>query len=119
MKIYFAAFALMAFSYGLQSQTLDKSLQLKQIAVVKTNFRNLKSGEMVNKTYAFDNGKLTTIKTSDVTQSFFYNKKGLLDHTVKDRNGSNWKEVISYGYDAEDRLILFTKKYDEDGKFVT
>ena len=48
----------MAFSYGLQSQTLDKSLQLKQIAVVKTNFRNLKSGEMVNKTYAFDNGKL-------------------------------------------------------------
>ena len=64
----------MAFSYGLQSQTLDKSLQLKQIAVVKTNFRNLKSGEMVNKTYAFVNGKLTTIKTSDVTQSFFYNK---------------------------------------------
>lgn len=119
MKNYFAAFALMAFSYGLQSQTLDKSLQLKQITVVKTNFRNLKSGEMVNKTYAFDNGKLTTIKTSDVTQSFFYNKKGLLDHTVKDRNGSNWKEVISYGYDAEDRLILFTKKYDEDGKFVT
>ena len=109
----------MAFSYGLQSQTLDKSLQLKQIAVVKTNFRNLKSGEMVNKTYAFVNGKLTTIKTSDVTQSFFYNKKGLLDHTVKDRNGSNWKEVISYAYDAEDRLILFTKKYDEDGKFVT
>jgi hypothetical protein len=63
MKTYFAAFALMAISYGTQSQNTDKLLQLKQISVVKTNFRNLKSGEMVNKTYAFENGKLTIIKT--------------------------------------------------------
>lgn len=119
MKTYFAAFALMAFSCGLQSQNLDKSLQLKQIAVVKTNFRNLKSGEAVHKNYTFENGKLSSIKTSDVTQNFFYNKKGLLDHTVKDRVGSNWKEVNNYAYDAQDRLILFTKKYEENGKIVT
>lgn len=110
---------MMAFSYGLQSQSLGKPLQLKQIAVIKTNFRNLKSGEAVHKTYDFENGKLLTIKTSDVTQSFFYNAKGLLDHTVKDRNGSNWKEVINYQYDNQDRLILFTKKYDENGSKVT
>lgn len=119
MKTYFAAFALMAFSCGLKCQTLDQSKQLKQITVVKTNFRNLKSGEAVHKNYTFENGKLSTIKTSDVTQSFFYNKKGLLDHTVKDRVGSNWKEVINYTYDTQNRLIVFTKKYDENGKTVT
>ena len=119
MKTYFAAFVMMAFSYGVQSQTLEQPVQLKQIAVLKTNFRNLKSGEAVHKTYDFENGKLLTIKTSDVTQSFFYNQKGFLDHTVKDRNGSNWKEVITYGYDAQNRLILFAKKYDENGSKVT
>lgn len=119
MKTYFAAFFLMAFSCGVKSQTLDQSLQLKHIAVIKTNFRNLKSGEAIHKNYTFENGKLSTIKTSDVTQSFFYNKKGILDHTVKDRVGSNWKEVNNYTYDAQDRLILFTKKYEENGKIVT
>lgn len=119
MKTYFAAFVLMTFSYVIHSQTPNKPIQLKQITVVKTNFRNLKSGEAIHKTYDFDQGKLVTIKTSDVTQSFFYNAKGLLDHTVKDRNGSNWKEVITYGYDAQNRLVLFSKKYEENGSKVT
>ncbi|MGL2992912.1 hypothetical protein [Flavobacterium sp. TSSA_36] len=119
MKTYFVAIVMLAFSLGSHSQAIDKPVQLKQIAVVKTNFRNYKSGEAVHKTYAFESGKLSSITTSDVTQRFFYNAQGLLDHTVKERNGSHWKEVITYKYDTANRLIVFAKKYDENGSQVT
>lgn len=119
MRTLFTAFLALYLMGTIQGQPIAKPIQLKQINVVKTNFRNLKSGEAVHKSYLFENGKLTTIQTSDVTQSFFYNAKNLLEHTVKERNGSNWKEVIKYKYDQNDQLILFTKKYDEDGKFST
>ncbi|MFV7233877.1 hypothetical protein [Flavobacterium sp. ZB4R12] len=92
---------------------------MKKINIVKTNFRNLKSGEIVNKTILFEEGKLQSIKTSEVTQSFFYNLQGLLDMTVKGREGSNWKEVVNYSYDRQQRLVKFVKKYEEGGELVT
>lgn len=110
---------MMAFPCIMQSQIPENSVKLKQINIVKTNFRNLKSGEIINKTILFKDGKLLSIKTSDVIQSFFYNPKELLDMTVKERQGSNWKEVINYAYDKEDRLVKFTKKYEEGGELVT
>lgn len=119
MKIYFIALFMMGFPCLTQSQIPENLVKLKQINIVKTNFRNLKSGEIVNKTILFKDGKLLSIKTSDVIQSFFYNPKELLDMTVKERQGSNWKEVINYAYDKEDRLIKFTKKYEEGGELVT
>lgn len=118
-KNYFVIIFTMVFSYLAQSQDQEKPVQLKQINIVKTNYRNLKDGEIVNKTISFQDGKLTSIKTSDVIQNFFYNQKGLLDRSVKDKVGSNWKEVIHYTYDEQDRLIKFSEKYQEDGQFVT
>ncbi|MFV8345549.1 hypothetical protein [Flavobacterium sp. ZB4P13] len=119
MKIYFIAIFLMASPRFVQSQILENSVKLKQINVVKTNFRNLKSGEIINRTILFKEGKLLSIKTSDVLQSFFYNPKGLLDMTVKERQGSNWKEVVNYAYNKEEQLVKFTKKYEEGGELVT
>lgn len=108
---------MITFSFLAQSQ--ENSVKLKQINIVKTNFKNLKSGETINKTIFFKDGKLESIKTSDVIQHFFYNPKGLLDMTVKERVGSNWKEVINYTYNPEEKLIKFTKKYEEGGELVT
>lgn len=116
-KTYFITLFMIAFSFLAQSQ--ENSVKLKQINIVKTNFKNLKSGETINKTILFKDGKLESIKTSDVIQHFFYNPKGLLDMTVKERVGSNWKEVINYTYNPEEKLIKFTKKYEEGGELVT
>lgn len=118
-KNYFIIILAMVFPYLAQSQDQEKPVRLKQISIVKTNFRNLKDGEIVNKTISFQDGKLTTIKTSDVIQNFFYNQKGLLDRSVKEKEGGNWKEVTNYTYDELDRLIKFSEKYQEDGQFVT
>ncbi len=94
----------------------EKPTQLKQIKIVKTNFKDLKSGEIINKTITLQDGKLSSIQTSDVTQNFFYNPKGLLDRSVKEKMGVNWKEVVNYSYDTENRLIKFTKKYQEENE---
>ena len=119
MKTYFITLFLIAYPCLIQSQILDNSVKLKQINIVKTNFRNLKSGEIINKTILFKEGKLLSIKISDVIQSFFYNPKGLLDMTVKERQASNWKEVVNYTYNNENQLVKFTKKYEEGGELVT
>ena len=119
MKTYSIAILTMAFSFLMHSQDSAKSVKLKQINRTKTNFRNLKSGEITNKTFLFKEGKLRSIQTSDVIQSFFYNPKELLDMTVKERQGSNWKEVINYLYNKDGQLIKFTKKYEEGGEMVT
>lgn len=108
--------AMPCMSYG-QSQTT--TTKIKAIHCVKTNFKNLKSGEITHKNYTFKDGKLSSIKTSDILQSFFYNSKDLLDMTVKERQGSNWKEVINYTYNANEQLIKFVKKYEENGELVT
>ena len=101
------------------SQSQTTTTKIKSIHCVKTNFKNLKSGEITHKNYTFKDGKLTSIKTSDILQSFFYNSKDLLDMTVKERQGSNWKEVINYTYNTNDQLIKFVKKYEENGELVT
>ncbi|MCK8140563.1 hypothetical protein MW871_01525 [Flavobacterium sp. I-SCBP12n] len=119
MKTYIIALFLMVYPYLTHSQVSDNSVKLKQINIIKTNFRNLKSGEIVNKTILFNDGKIQSIKTSDVIQSFFYNPKGLLDMTVKERQASNWKEVVNYTYNNEDQLVKFVKKYEEGGELVT
>lgn len=119
MKVFYIALFFIAHSFLIQSQTTESPVQLKQINIVKTNFRNLKSGEIINKTILFKDGKIVSIKTSDVKQSFFYNEKGLLDMTVKDKEGSNWKEVINYSYNKQDQIVKFIKKYEEGGELVT
>lgn len=119
MKTYLIIIFMMVFPYLAQSQAQEKPVQLKQINIVKTNYRDFKSGEIINKTISFQGGKLSSIKTSDVIQNFFYNQKGLLDRSVKEKEGSNWKEVINYAYDEDNRLIKFGKKYQEGAEFVT
>lgn len=119
MKIYLLAIFMMAFPTLMQSQNQENPVKLKQINIVKTNFRNLKSGEIINKTILFKDDKLFSIKTSDVIQSFFYNQKGLLDMSLKEKEGSSWKEIVNYTYDGEQRLVKFSKKYEEDTKYVT
>jgi hypothetical protein len=118
MKNFYTAVFVLLFPILMFSQMEYRPI-LKQINIVKTNFRDSKSGEIVNKTVLFKDGKILTIKTSDVTQSFFYNLNGLLDMTVKEKMGSNWKEVVNYTYDKEDRLTKFVKKYQEEGQFIT
>ena len=110
---------MMAMPWLLSSQNNAAGTKLKAIHAVKTNFKNLKDGEIIHKNYTFKDGKLLSIKTSDVIQSFFYNSKELLDMTVKERVGSNWKEVINYTYNNSDQLIKFVKKYEENGELVT
>ena len=119
MKTYLMALFVLAMTCTSYSQSQTTTTKIKAIHCVKTNFKNLKSGEITHKNYTFKDGKLTSIKTSDILQSFFYNSKDLLDMTVKERQGSNWKEVINYTYNTNDQLIKFVKKYEENGELVT
>lgn len=101
------------------SQDDTAPVRLKQINIVKTNYQNSTDGEIVNKTVVFKDGKIQTITTSDVVQHFFYNKSGLLDMTVKDRVGSDWKEVVNYTYNADNNITKFVKKYQEGPDYIT
>ena len=101
------------------SQDDTAPVRLKQINIVKTNYQNSTDGEIVNKTFVFKDGKIQTITTSDVVQHFFYNKSGLLDMTVKDRVGSDWKEVVNYTYNADNNITKFVKKYQEGPDYIT
>lgn len=101
------------------SQDDTAPVRLKQINIVKTNYQNSTDGEIVNKTVVFKDGKIQTITTSDVVQHFFYNKAGLLDMTVKDKVGSDWKEVVNYTYDADNNITKFVKKYQEGPDYIT
>lgn len=109
----------MVFPCLLHSQDQNAPVRLKQINIVKTNYQNSKDGEIVNKTVVFKDGKIQTITTSDVVQHFFYNKTGLLDMTVKDKVGSDWKEVVNYTYDADNNITKFVKKYQEGNDYIT
>ncbi|MDA6071918.1 hypothetical protein NJT12_20035 [Flavobacterium sp. AC] len=119
MKTYFIAIMMMVFPCLLHSQDQNAPVKLKQINIVKTNYQNSKDGEIVNKTIVFKEGKIQTITTSDVVQHFFYNTKGLLDMTVKDKIGSEWKEVVNYTYDADNNITKFVKKYQEGNDNIT
>ncbi|MGE6356690.1 hypothetical protein ACQKCJ_22700 [Flavobacterium sp. NPDC079362] len=119
MKTYFIAIMMMVFPCLLHSQDQNAPVKLKQINIVKTNYQNSKDGEIVNKTIGFKEGKIQTITTSDVVQHFFYNTKGLLDMTVKDKIGSEWKEVVNYTYDADNNITKFVKKYQEGNDNIT
>lgn len=101
------------------SQDDTAPVRLKQINIVKTNYQNSTDGEIINKTVVFKDGKIQTITTSDVVQHFFYNKAGLLDMTVKDKVGSDWKEVVNYTYDADNNITKFVKKYQEGPDYIT
>ena len=101
------------------SQDNTAPVRLKQINIVKTNYQNSTDGEIINKTFVFKDGKIQTITTSDVVQHFFYNKNGLLDMTVKDKVGSDWKEVVNYTYDADNNITKFVKKYQEGPDYIT
>ena len=120
MKTYFIAIMMMVLPCLVHSQNQDAAaVKLKQINIVKTNYQNSKDGEIVNKTVVFKDGKIQTITTSDVVQHFFYNTKGLLDMTVKDKVGSDWKEVVNYTYDADNNITKFVKKYQEGNDYIT
>lgn len=110
---------MMVFPLLSHSQDQNAPVRLKQINIVKTNYQNSKDGEIVNKTVVFKDGKIQTITTSDVVQHFFYNTKGLLDMTVKDKVGSDWKEVVNYSYDADNNITKFVKKYQEGNDYIT
>ena len=110
---------MMVFPCLVHSQDDTAPVRLKQINIVKTNYQNFKDGEIVNKTVLFHDGKIQSITTSDVIQKFFYNKSGLLDMTVKEKVGSDWKEVANYVYDADLNITKFTKKYQEGNEYVT
>jgi hypothetical protein len=119
MKTYVITILLMVMPFLANSQDQDKPIRLKQINVIKTNYQNLKDGEIVNKTVLFKEGRIETIQTSDIIQKFFYNPKGLLDMTVKEKTGSDWKEVVNYVYDADLNITKFIKKYQEGNEYVT
>lgn len=110
---------MMVFPFLSHSQDQNAPVRLKQINIVKTNYQNSKDGEIVNKTFVFKDGKIQTITTSDVIQHFFYNTKGLLDKTVKDKVGSEWKEVVNYSYDTDNNITKFIKKYQEGNDYIT
>lgn len=97
----------------------ENPVRLKQINIVKTNYQNFKDGEIVNKTVLFKDGKIQTITTSDIIQHFFYNKKGLLDMTVKEKTGSDWKEVVNYVYNIDNNITKLVKKYQEGNDYIT
>jgi hypothetical protein len=84
---------------------------LKEIKSLRTRSN---SDEVINKTYKFIDGKLSSIQTSDIIQSFFYNPNGYLNRSVKERIGSDWKELVTYKYDDNDRLIKLTNEYKEN-----
>lgn len=102
-----------------QSQDQDTPVRLKQINIIKTNYQNYKDGEIVNKSVVFKDGKVQTITTSDVIQKFFYNKSGLLDMTVKEKTGSEWKEVVNYTYNPDLNITKLVKKYQEGNDYIT
>ncbi|VXA95157.1 conserved exported hypothetical protein [Flavobacterium sp. 9AF] len=99
-----------------QAQETEVSIKLKQITSVETN---TKTGEYITKKYSFQNGKLTSIKTSDIIQSFFYNKEGYLDKTVRENEMSDWKEIATYFYDDKNNLVKYVNEYEDGGKSVT
>ena len=115
IKKYLTVFSLVAVSYFAQAQYPV----LKQIKVVQRFYKTSKDGEIINKDIVFSEGKLATVKTSDVIQSFFYDANGLLNKTTKERVGSDWKEVASYKYDGDGRLLQLDKKYQEGNEYVT
>ena len=39
--------------------------------------------------------------------------------TVKDKIGSDWKEVVNYTYDADNNITKFVKKYQEGPDYIT
>ncbi|MBF4464676.1 hypothetical protein [Flavobacterium sp. LC2016-12] len=119
MKTYFIAILMMVLPCLVHSQDNTAPVRLKQINIVKTNYQNSTDGEIINKTVVFKDGKIHTITTSDVVQHFFYNKAGLLDMTVKDKVGSDWKEVVNYTYDADNNITKFVKKYQEGPDYIT
>jgi hypothetical protein len=119
MKTYFIAILMMVLPCLVHSQDNTAPVRLKQINIVKTNYQNSTDGEIINKTVVFKDGKIQTITTSDVVQHFSYNKAGLLDMTVKDKVGSDWKEVVNYTYDADNNIIKFVKKYQEGPDYIT
>ena len=119
MKTYFIAILMMVLPCLVHSQDNTAPVRLKQINIIKTNYQNSTDGEIINKTVVFKDGKIHTITTSDVVQHFFYNKAGLLDMTVKDKVGSDWKEVVNYTYDADNNITKFVKKYQEGPDYIT
>lgn len=118
-KIYLIAIMMMVFPCLVHSQNPDVPVRLKQINIVKTNYKNYKDGEIVNKTVLFADGKIQSITTSDVIQKFFYNKSGLLDMTVKEKTGSDWKEVVNYTYNPDNNITKFVSKYHEGNDYIT
>lgn len=110
---------MMMVSCLVQSQDQDTPVRLKQINIIKTNYQNYKDGEIVNKSVVFKDGKVQTITTSDVIQKFFYNKSGLLDMTVKEKTGSEWKEVVNYTYNPDLNITKLVKKYQEGNDYIT
>ncbi len=118
IKNYFMVICLMALSSVIRGQMMEEYPKLKNIKVVKKFFRNSQNDETITKDIHFKDGKLTTVKTSDVVQNFFYNEKGLLNKTTKERVGSNWNEVTQYYYDPKDRLVEFSKKYQDGNEYV-
>lgn len=119
IKHYFIAIFMMAFPFISNAQMMESKPVLKNIKVVHKFYKNSKDSEVINKDIVFSEGKLLTIKTSDVVQGFFYNEKGLLNKTTKDRVGSNWKEVATYNYDGNGRITEFAKKYQDGNEYVT
>ncbi|MET0945070.1 MAG: hypothetical protein ABWY22_06660 [Flavobacterium sp.] len=119
MKTYLIAILMMVLPCLVHSQDNTAPVRLKQINIIKTNYQNSTDGEIINKTVVFKDGKIHTITTSDVVQHFFYNKAGLLDMTVKDKVGSDWKEVVNYTYDADNNITKFVKKYQEGPDYIT
>lgn len=100
------------FTFYTQSQTIN----LKQI---ESNVVNTSTGEKITKNYFFKEGKLVSIKTSDIIQTFFYNIGGNLDRSVRENEMSSWKEVASYFYDANKRLSKYVNNYDGGGTVIT
>ena len=101
---------LATFIFCLPFMAFSQMVRLKKISSIE---KNLINNQVVTKTHTFEKGKLIKIQTSDVVQSFFYNENGLLEHTVKERIGSSWKEVANYYYNANNQLIKHSNKYQD------
>ena len=105
-----------AISLLANGQNPNLNIKLKEIKSVELNISN---GDKISKNYSFDNGKLKSIKTSDIVQLFFYNNNGTLDKTVRENEAFGWKEIATYSYDDNSNLVKYTNKYDEGNKSVT
>ena len=104
------------FVFALSFYAHSQIVNLKQIESIEMNTN---TGEKITKNYFFNDGKLASIKTSDIIQSFFYNKDGNLERTVRENEMSNWKEVASYFYDDYKRLSKYVNDYDSGGTVIT